>query len=232
MRRAPLAATIFCACMALSAQAPLTKATLEIQATFTESPRTPGSGSWSKTQTFTAHVPCAFTQGPGAAAAAMPAQTLVPGLVATYLFTPDKTLEGAHGGTFKSVEMDGSAATETLQAALIGPFSGSFGLAAGIHADDLVPAASNILTGFYKGTKTAGGRSEEWRETGAVLLVHPDLMNPMDPDMPRPTFSMKDFQAKLAAGRPFTMTAQKCYELDVKDKHYKGAYTLAISLTP
>lgn len=230
MRRARLAASILSACLALSAQAPLTKATLEIQATFTESPRTPGSGSWSKTKTFTAHVPCAFSQGPGAVA--MPAQTLVPGLVATYLFTPDKAQESAHSGTFKSVEMDGGVATETIQAALLGPFSGSFGLSAGIHADDLVPAAASILTGFYKGTRAAGGPPEEWRGTGAVLLVHPDLMNPMDPEMPRPVFSMKDFQAKLAAGQPFTMTAQKTYELDVKDKHYKGAYTLAISLAP
>ena len=233
MRRALLATTLL-AFAPLAAQATLTKATVDIQATFTESPRVPGTGTWSKTRTFTAHVPCTFTQGGAAGMAATPAgmQNMVPGLVASYLFTPDKAQESAHTGTYKSVEMDGGAATETIQASLIGPFSGSFGLSAGIHADDLVPAASAILTGFYKGTKTAGGPSEEWRETGAVVLVHPDLMNPMDPEMPRPTFSMKDFKAKLAAGQPFTLTAQKSYELDLKDKHYKGTYTLSVSLAP
>ena len=50
--------------------------------------------------------------------------------------------------------------------------------------------------------------------------------------MPRPTFSMKDFKAKLAAGQAFTLTAQKSYELDLKDKHYKGTYTLSVSLAP
>ncbi|MBS1765885.1 MAG: hypothetical protein JST05_00570 [Acidobacteria bacterium] len=232
MRRAPLVAAILSACLTLSAQSSLKRATLDIQATFTESPR--GDGHWSKTKTFTSHVPCAFSISPAAALASISTgvQSTPPGIIAFYVFTPDKTQEGEATGTLHATEVDSGATTELTQATLTGPYNGTFGLTQGIHADDLVPAAACVLLGFFKGTKTEAGRSQEWRQAAGVLLVHPDLMNPMDPEVPRPAFSMKAFQAKLAAGLPFSMTTQKTYELDYKDSHYKGNYTLTISLAP
>jgi hypothetical protein len=208
--------------------------TVEIRATCTESPRAPGADGWSKTWTWTAHAACTVSEGPGGLLANMPgaAADMVPGVAALWTFTPDKAQEPTHSGTYKYVEVSGIAITTSEEGALIGPFSGSVGLAAGIHQDDLVATPASVLTGFFKGTTLQDGRPVEFREAEGILIVPGDLANPMDPEMPRPVFSMKAFQASMAGGKPFTLSSSKTYELDLKDKHYKGSFTLALTVNP
>ena len=222
------------AALPLPAQAAARTGTVEIRANYTESPRVPGTGSWSKTWTWNAHAACTLSGGPGGLLGTMPgtAAGMVPGVVALWTFTPDKAQEPTHSGTYRYVEVNGIAVAKSQQGTLLGPFSGSVGLAAGIHQDDLVATPASVLTGFFKGTDAEDGRTAEFREAEGLLIVHGDLANPMDPEMPRPTFSMKAFQAGLAGGKPFTLSSSKSYELDLKDKHYKGSFTLTLTVNP
>ncbi len=212
------------------------RATVEISATWSiTEPLGAGAGPRElKTHTLTCKVPCTLKVNATPESQGMPsmATTMVPGLVASYLFTPDKDAEGQHTGTLSETESSGVTLHKRIQATLIGTANGSFGLAPTGKTDDLVPGATNILTAFFKGTETSDGRSREWRDGAPLLYLDGDLLNPMDPEVPRAHFSKKEVDAGLASGKPFTLKAEKAYDLDYKDKHHKGSYTLTITVVP
>lgn len=209
------------------------RATLELQANWTETELAPGGEA--TTRRFLLKTPCRYSAGAPAGMAQMPAfaADLVPGVAGLYSFPVDKDREAEMSANFSEQKRNGVELVHEISARLKGPLNGTLSFAATGKSDELVLAVTSLFTGFFVGSSSSSGAPmQEYREAAGLVYLPSDLMNPMDPDAPRASFSRKALEEGLASGKPFDLAASKDYDLSMKGKHYRGSYSVTLHVTP